>query len=70
MNSTDTTIKVDIEELIDKLTAMVEEGFTVAQLSIITSNYMNDFELRVGAVDLSEDENIEYGSIACIPDEF
>lgn len=66
----DTIIKVDIEELMDRLTAMMDEGFTVAQLSIITSNYLNDFELNVGAVDLSEDEIVEYGSISCIPDEF
>lgn len=66
----DTTIKVDIEELMEKLTAMLEEGFTAARLSIITSNYLDDFELKVGAVDLSEDESVEYGTIQCIPDEF
>lgn len=66
----DPKIKVDIEELIERLSQMVEDGFVTAELTLITSNYIDDTSLKLSAVDISQEDNIDYGEIRSISDEF
>lgn len=65
-----TSIKVDIEELMDKLKEMLEDEFVTAELTINTSNYYEDYTLGLKAIDISEEENADYGELNCITDDF
>lgn len=66
----DPHIRVDIEELMEKLKEMQEDDFTTVELTINTSNYYDDFTLALRAVDISDNNNVEYGEIMNISDEF
>lgn len=66
----ETTIKVDIEELMDKLKEMLQDEFVTVELTINTSNYYDDYTLGLKAINISEEEDADYGELACISDDF
>ena len=55
------SINVDIDELIDKLNAMVEDGFVTVKLTIVEDDYIS--ELRVDAVGIDDEDSLGYGSV-------
>lgn len=55
------SICVDIDELMDKLTAMREDEFVTVKLTIDEDDYVS--ELYVDAVGIDEDDSRGYGSI-------
>lgn len=61
MNEQVVKIKIDIEELMDKLTAMLEDDYVSAKLILTSDGY--DTELEVIAVGIEEEENLSYGSL-------
>lgn len=60
-------IKVDIDDLIDRLNEMKEDDYVTTELEIVEDNY--DCELRLSAVSFESDEPIDYGLIAETSDE-
>lgn len=63
-------IRVDIEELVDKLKEMLQDGFVTVELTVNMSNYYDDYTLGMKAIDISEEENGDYGELTCISDDF
>lgn len=55
------SIKVDIDELLDKLNAMKEDDYVTTELQIEEDDYCS--ELLVSAVSFELDEPISYGSL-------
>lgn len=66
----DPKIKVDIEELMDRLKQMLEDEFVTVEITINTANYYDDYTLGLKAIDISQEENADYGEIPCISDDF
>lgn len=64
------SIKIDIEELMDKLKEMSEDEFVTVELTINTSNYYDDYTLGLKAINISEEEDADYGELNCISDDF
>lgn len=60
-------IRVDIDELTDKLEAMKEEDYVTAELEIVEDLYAS--ELVLSAVSFEEAEPISFGTIAQTDDE-
>lgn len=60
-------IRVDIDELADKLEAMKEDDYVTTELEIETNGY--DSELLISAVSFEENEPISYGSVYEASDE-
>lgn len=60
-------IRVDIDELSEKLDAMREDDFVTAELEIEEDNY--DSELKVSAVSFEYDDPISYGVVPEVSDE-
>lgn len=60
-------IIVDIDELMDKLEAMIEDDYETVELSINEDGY--DSELELLAVSLENEEPISYGTILETKDE-
>lgn len=54
-------INIDIEELIEKLQAMLNDDYATAQLEISTERFGS--ELKVSAVSFEYDEPIPYGTV-------
>lgn len=54
-------INIDIEELIEKLQAMLNDDYATAQLEISTERFGS--ELKVSAVSFEYDEPIHYGTV-------
>lgn len=61
-------IRVDIDELMDKLEAMKEDDYVTTELEIEGDEYSS--ELIVSAVSFEQDEPIGYGSVCEITDDF
>lgn len=61
-------IKVDIDELMDRLTEMKEDDYETTELEIDEDVY--DTKLNVSAVSFDSDEPIDYGSISETTEEF
>lgn len=55
-------IKVDIEELMERLSEMQEDGYITARLTITSDTYMK--ELVVQAYSMEEGGSIDYGNVA------
>lgn len=67
----DAHIRVDIEDLMEKLKEMLEDNFSVVELTVIAGNYFDEYSLGLKAVDISEDDdNADYGELNCISDDF
>lgn len=64
------SIKIDIEELMDKLKEMSEDEFVTVELTINASNYYDDYTLGLKAINISEEEDADYGELNCISDDF
>ena len=62
------SIKVDIDELMEKLDAMKEDDFVTAELTINSNGY--DSELEIIAVGIEEDERVSYGVVEGQNDDF
>jgi len=62
------SIRVDIDELIDKLEAIREDDFVTTELSIDSDGY--DTELEVSAVSIEDDNNISYGKLEGLGEDF
>lgn len=60
-------IRVDIDELMDKLEAMREDDYVTAELEIEDDDYNS--ELLVSAVSFEEEEPLSYGSVSEICEE-
>ena len=60
-------IKVEIDELMDKLNEIKDNDYTTVELLIATDDY--DTELCLSAVSFEEDEPINFGSIAELDEE-
>lgn len=60
-------IKVDIDELIERLNEMKEDDYITVELEIISDRY--DSELQLNAVSFESDNPVDYGSIAETSDE-
>lgn len=61
------SIRVDIEELLDKLNSMLEDNYVTVNLKIKDDGYTK--ELEIDAVTLDDEENASYGTLAEIEDE-
>lgn len=70
MGENKATIRVDIEEVISKLQEMITDGFVTAELTINESEYFAESTLSLKAVDISQEDNEEYGEVRCISDDF
>ncbi len=66
----DPKIKVDIEELLDILKSMADEEYSTVELQINSTDYFDDYTLSLKAIDISSGEDIDYGVLRCIPDDF
>lgn len=64
----DVSIRVNIDELIDKLEAMREDDYVTAILTIKCDEYDEDLELA--AFSLEDDSSVSYGSISGVSDDF
>lgn len=64
------TIIVDIEDLMDILKSMLEEGYAVTELEIDLSTYYDDTILNLKAIDISYNDKVDYGSVRSIPEDF
>lgn len=62
------SIRVDIDELMDKLDAMKEDDFVTAELTINSDGYESEIELY--AVGIEEDERVSYGVVEGQSDDF
>lgn len=60
-------IRVDIDELYDKLEAMKEDDYVTTELEILEDDYSS--ELAVSAVSFEEDDPISYGTVYQTEDE-
>ena len=60
-------IRVDVDDLCDKLEAMKEDDYVTVELEIIEDDYSS--ELAVYAVSFEEDEPISYGTVCQVDDE-
>lgn len=60
-------IRVDIDDLCDKLEAMKEDDYVTVELEIIDDDYSS--ELSVSAVSFEETEPISYGTVCQADDE-
>ena len=65
----DSKITIEIEELIDRLNQMKEDGFVTAELTIVDTDYIDDTTLALRAIDISQSGNIDYGELQSISDE-
>lgn len=61
-------IQIDVEDLIDKLEAMREDGYVTARLTIIEDDYLSEVEIE--AVGIEEEADISYGSLTEVRSEF
>lgn len=68
MRDTGISIKVDIDELMDKLDAMREDDFVTVEIAFNSNGY--DSEIELTAVGIDEDEKISYGKIEGQNDDF
>jgi hypothetical protein len=60
-------IRVDIDDLCDKLEAMKEDDYVTVELEILEDDYSS--ELEVSAVSFEESEPISYGTVCQVDDE-
>lgn len=60
-------IKVDIDELMDKLQDIKDDDYTTVELRIVNDEYSSELEL--GAYSFDSDEPKQYGSIDEVLDE-
>ena len=60
-------IRVDIDELCDKLDAMKEDDYVTAELEILEDDYSN--ELALYAVSFEEEDPVSYGIVCETDDE-
>ena len=60
-------IRVDVDDLCDKLEAMKEDDYVTVELEIIEDDYSS--ELAVSAVSFEEAEPISYGTVCQVDDE-
>lgn len=70
VNKMNPTIRVDIEDLMDMLKSMLEEGYTVTELELDTLSYYDDALLNLKAIDISSNDKVDYGGIRSIPEDF
>ena len=61
-------IKVDIEDLADKLNDMLKDEFATVELTLELDGYYGDSSLKLKAIDISQEEDADYGEIPGIPD--
>ena len=61
-------IRVDIDELLDKLHAVNEDGFTTVELEINSDEY-GCSELAINAIGVEIEEPVSYGSLTEVDDE-
>lgn len=58
-------IKVDVDELIEILQQLKDDGFVTAEIEIYDTDFFEGAgELSISAVDLAEEETMAYGTIA------
>ena len=61
------SVKVDVDELIEKLQQLKEDGFVTAEIEIYESDFYGDTGgLGISAVDLAEEETMSYGTVSGI----
>lgn len=60
-------IRVDIDDLTEKLEAMKEDDFVIVELDIVEDDYTS--ELMLSAVSFEMEEPVSYGSIGQTDDE-
>lgn len=60
-------IRVDIDDLTEKLEAMKEDDFVTVELDIVEDDYTS--ELMLSAVSFEMEEPVSYGSIGQADDE-
>ena len=61
MRDTGFSVKVDIDELMEKLDAMREDDFVTVEIAFSSNGYESEIELT--AVGIDDDEKISYGKI-------
>lgn len=60
-------IRVDIDDLCDKLDAMREDDYVTAELEIVEDDYSN--VLQISAVSFEEEDPISYGAMDEVSEE-
>ena len=60
-------IRVDVDDLLDKLEAMREDDYATVELHIVADDYIK--ELEVSAVGFEDDQPISYGTVSEVEDE-
>ena len=68
MRDSGINVKLDIDDLIDKLEAMKEDDYVTVSITIKSDGYINEVELS--AVSIEDDNNISYGVLEDIGDDF
>lgn len=68
MREQNLSIRIDIDELTDKLEAMREDDYVSAEIVITSDGY--DSEMEVIAVGIDEEERVSYGKLESIGDAF
>ena len=56
----DFSIRVELEDVINILEMVQEDGYSIIEVKLIDSNF-GDSALQISAVDVMEDKKIEYG---------
>jgi hypothetical protein len=68
MRDTAINIKVDIDDLAERLEAMREDDYVTAELAINSDGYSSELELF--AVGIEDEEKLSYGKIEEQSDDF
>lgn len=63
------SIRVDIDDLLERLKDMSDNEFSIVEL-VIDDNYYGGSSLKLKAIDISEEEDTDYGEIGDVSDEF
>lgn len=64
------SIRVDIDDLVNRLNDMLNDDYSIVELVIEEDEYYSNSVLSIKAIDISNDDNVDYGELSDISDEF
>ena len=64
------SIRVDIDDLVNRLNDMLNDDYSIVELVIEEDEYYSNSVLSIRAIDISNDDNVDYGELSDISDEF
>lgn len=57
-------VRVDIDELMEKLTEMKDEGYVTSEIEVAEGDTEAENELGLSAIDIENDEPVHFGSLS------